>query len=69
MFEFTDRTTEQYRDPFEPPFSKEELIVRIKELENTLRYIQAMAGHPIAAEGCRNILKCADEVLKRHLEL
>lgn len=39
------------------------LRMRIEELERALRHIIGMAGHPDAAEGCRNIIKRAKKAL------
>lgn len=50
---------------FQAPPIQHEAAARIEELEAAMRHIQGMAGNPSAAEGCRIIIKRADQALNR----
>lgn len=42
-----------------------EMLMENEDLKTTLDLIQSMAGHPDAAEGCRNVIKLAAETLEK----
>lgn len=49
-----------------PAHSREEKDILINHLKSAIRKMMAMAGHPDAGQGCRNVISCGKDAIREH---